>query len=377
MRYVLLPVVLVAMAPFSGMAQGKSKPAPSPVEEIPRFTLDFGKPQETALSSNPVVMLANTACKVDGTLFIGISDGSSGASSIPFPSLHSLDPAGQVIRFETSHLMGYSDQSIYWAGVFFAGEHWVATLVTATLQDKETDKIASAPVQLALIYDSKGTFQRSVRLPDDIQISALGVYDSGELLIVGTGTNKLARLLVVDADGDVDRELRLFDDDYNSKQHAKEDQLLSDIEQNKAGALTDLQILPYGQNLLLFPSMTKQPVIEVNEHGIVRVYPLNIPKGFFLSSILSIGGRTWKIATVSNHIEPAKSADGSPPQAYALTNGPVFEFDPSSGAALRRIDPPKDAPGNSLVCEYDGQYTALTTDTKNGHLELLQANIPR
>lgn len=377
MRYVLLSAILLAMVPSSGAGQGKNKPAQSPDDEIPRFTLDFGEPQQTALGSNPAVMLANTACRADGTLFIGISDGSPGDPSIRFPSLHSLDPAGQVVRFETSHLAGYSDQSIYWSGKFFAGEHWVVTLVSATPQNSE-DKVAPAPVQLALIYDHKGAFQRAVQLPDGVQIAAIGAYDSGELLIIGSSANnKLARLLVVDADGDIDRELRLFDEDYNLKQHAKEDQLLSGVEQNKAGALTDMDILPYGQDLLLFPSLTRQPVVEVNEHGIVRVYSLQVPKGFFLSSMLSMSGYTWKIATVSNHIEPAKSADSGPPQAYALTNGPVFEFDPSSGAVLRRIDTPKDAPGNSLVCEYDGQYTALTTDPKNGRFELLKASIPR
>lgn len=381
MRFISLAAILLAVVPYAATAQGKGKSAPGSSDEITHFTLDFGKPQDAGLSRNPAMVFAQTACRADGTLFVGIADHPPSESSPAYPSLHSLDREGQVVRFEASHLAGYVDQSIWWGGHFFAGDHWVATLVSATPQDKAADRAAQNSAQLALIYDSKGAFQRVVRLPDGFEIHALGVYDSGKLLIVASGSdNKLARLLVIDSEGDIDRELRLFGEDYNSKEHAEEDQLLSATDQNKAGALTDMQILPFGQDLLLFPTMTRQPVIEVNERGIVRVFPLQIPKGFMLDSMLSMSGHTWKMATVTDHIEPVKSADGGPPHAYALTNGPVFEFDPSSGAALRRIDAPetpKDAPGTPLVCEYDGEYTSLTTDPKSGSLVLLKASIPR
>lgn len=376
MRPALLPAILLAAVPCTGTAQGKTRPAPSPEDAIPRVTLEFGKPEPTVLPSHPAMMFGDTACRADGTLFVGMSDAANGGS-FPPASLRSLDPEGQVVRFEPGNVAGYS--SVYWVGKFFAGEHWVAILVSATPRSTETDqvKIAQSVVQLALIYDGKGTLQRAVRLPDGIQIHALGVYDSGELLIVASGAdNKLARLLVVDADGDTDGELRLFDEDYNSKPHAREDQLFSGMEQVKSGALTSMAILPFGQDLLLFPAMTRQPVIEVNERGIVRVYPLQIPKGFMLRSMLSMSGHTWKIATFTDHIEPDKSADGGPPQSYALTQGPVFEFDPSSGAALRRIDTPKDALPNSLDCEHDGEYTVLAWDPKKGY-EVLKASIPR
>jgi hypothetical protein len=377
---VLLPAILLVVIQCAATAQG-SKPVPGPSNEIRRFTLDFGKPQDAGLSRNPAMVFAETACRADGTLFVGIADSPPTDSSPAYPSLHSLDREGKVVRFEPSHLAGYVDQSIWWAGHFFAGDHWVATLVSATPQSRATDRAAQNSAQLALIYDGKGAFQRSVRLPDGLQIFALGVYDSGKLLIVASGSdNKLARLLVVDSDGGIDRELRLFDEDYNSRPNAKEDQLLSGVQQNKSGALTSIEILPYGPDLLLLPGMTRQSVIEVNEHGIIRVYPLQIPKGFMLNSMLSMSGHTWKIATLTDHIEPSGSTGDGPPQSYALTNGPVFEFDPSSGAALRRIEAPetpKDAPGTPLVCEYEGEYTALTTDPKSGSLELLKASIPQ
>lgn len=375
MRPALLPAILLAAVPFSGTAQEQTGHAPSQVEQIPRFTLEFGKPQQTALPSHPAMAFADTACRADGTLFVGMSDAAIG-NTFPPVVLRSLDREGQVVRFETSHLAGYVDQSIWWGGHFFVGDHWVATLVSATPQDKAAERAAQNSVELALIYDSKGTFQRAVRLPAGVEIHALGVYDSGEVLIVASGPdNKLARLLVVDAEGDIDRELRLFDEDYNSSKHAREDQLLSGVVENKSGALTGMEILPYGQNLLLFPSMTRQPIIEVNERGIVRVYPLEIPKGFMLRSMLSMSGHSWKIATWTDHLEPVKSDDSGPP-GYKLTQGPVFEFNPSTGAALRRIDIRKDAPGDWLICEHDGEYTVLAWSARNSY-EILKASIPQ
>jgi hypothetical protein len=188
------------------------------------------------------------------------------------------------------------------------------------------------------------------------------MYGSGNLLVVGANAkDKSVHLLVVSESGNVDREMRLFDEDYNLSPHAKEDQPLSIALEFKAGALTSMRIIPYGQNLLLFPTATKQPVIEVNEHGIVHVYVLQIPKGFVLETLLSTSGHRWKVSTLGAKVETNTYKD-SETHSYAMEYGPIFEFDPADGAVLRRIDRPEGPPWAMLTCEHDGEYAAFTTD---------------
>jgi hypothetical protein len=203
------------------------------------------------------------------------------------------------------------------------------------------------------------------------------MYGSGNLLVVGANAkDKSVHLLVVSESGNVDREMRLFDEDYNLSPHAKEDQPLSIALEFKAGALTSMRIIPYGQNLLLFPTATKQPVIEVNEHGIVHVYVLQIPKGFVLETLLSTSGHRWKVSTLGAKVETNTYKD-SETHSYAMEYGPIFEFDPADGAVLRRIDRPEGPPWAMLTCEHDGEYAAFTTDAKDGSLELLKASVPK
>jgi len=372
------PVIfgLFCASAFCAFAQNADKTASTTETQIPSYTLEFGKPQKTALGGGGTAMSGLHTCDEDGTVFLEVRDNQSDGMGLMV--LYSLDRAGQLIRFRPGHLPGYTDQ-ISHPVRFFANETWVMALVYATpVQTNLSDPPPDHQVELALIYDRKGTLQKVVRLPEDgMQVTAVGLYESGNLLAIGADNrDHSARLLVVDGSGETVRELRLFDEDYNLRKNAKEDQMLSRVIQNKSGALAMMQIVPHGQNLLLIPVYSRQPIIEVNEHGIVRVYPLQIPEGFFLGEPLSIGKRSWSFETSGGGFKEPKENE-EPPKMFAIKPGPVLVFDPYEGSALRKIEKSPDNSQAVLVCEHDGEYTALTTDHTDGSLEVLKASIPR
>ena len=364
---------LFSASAFCASAQNADKTTSKIEETIPGYTLEFGKPQKTTLGGPGSVMSAMHACSEDGTVFVEVRDSQSDGMGLM--ALHSLDGAGQSIRFSPGHLPGYTNEMPV---RFFADENRVVALAYATPVKANPSGPTPDDVKLALIYDRKGALQKAVPLSEDgLQVSAVGLYKSGNLLAVGADNrNHSARLLVVDEDGETIREIRLFDEDYNLRKHAREDQLLSEVLQNKSGALGMMEIIPHGQNLLLLPTDTRQPIVEVNEYGIVRVYPLQMPDGLFLGEPLSISKQGWIFETLRGGLkEPEKNELKG--EVFVLASGPVLVFDPSDGSVLRKIDKPADSSGAVLVCEHDGEYTALTTDKTDGSLEVLKASIPR
>jgi hypothetical protein len=371
---------LFCAATFCALAQdtgktSKDKDVSKAEETIPHYTLEFDKPQKTALGGSGTVMGGITSCDENGTIFLEVRDVQSDGMGLM--ALHSLDLSGQSIRFSPGHVPGYTDP-ISQPMRFFASDIRVVALVfampvKASLSDPTPDR-----VELALIYDRKGALQKAVRLPEGLEVTALGLYESGNLLAVGADNrNHSARLLVVNQSGDTEREIRLFDEDYNLGKNAQRDQMLSSMVQNKSGALGMMKIVPYGQNLLLLPTYSRQPVIEVNEHGIVRVYPLQIPEGLFLGEPLSISRKSWKFGTSGGGFkEPGKGEDAEP-KAFRIKPGPVLVFNPNDGSVLGKVEKSADGSKAMLVCEHDGEYTALTTNREDGTLEILKASIPK
>ena len=61
---------------------------------------------------------------------------------------------------------------------------------------------------------------------------------------------------------------------------------------------------------------------------------------------------------------------------FVINPGPVLVFSPFDDSLLREVSKPLDSSKAVLVCEQDGEYTALTTDRADGTLEVMKASIP-
>lgn len=361
--------VFALLAAYSLQAQ-TSKPSADPIAKnpVPVVTLSFGSPQQTPLGQKGATMLDNTTCSPDGSLFLVIA---GSPEKMDF-ALNSLTNGTGDVRFAASPGPGYKD--VGWPAHYFAGDDSVVTLISATLRKNPMEESQSADPQevtLALAYDRKGTLEHVIPVPQDIDATSIGMYSSGDLLVVAKDPvrNRL-RLLVLGKDGDKKNELSLFDRDYETGQKTRKKQPLAKV----FDAVDFIEIVQDGDNLLLVPTGTAAPVIEVNEHGIVHATDLQLPPGYLLRSLLSISGGYW---TVSTYMDAKILSNPQPgTTGVVFRNGALFQFNSFDGSLVRRINTPENL-NNNVRCAHDGEFTAMTTDKKTGRLEVLIGSIPR
>ena len=329
---------------------------------VPTVMLSFGSPQPTPLGKKGSVMLGNTTCTPDGALFMMMM-AVPPATEMDY-ALHSLTGATEDVRYAASPVPGYKGVSL--GPDYFAGDNGVAILGGAvSLDNPMAEDKRGKWVNLALIYDRKGTLEHAVPIPQDVDAKSIGMYGSGDLLVITKDSvrNRL-RLLVLDKDGDIKSELSLFDYDYDAGQVTGKKRPLAKV----LDGADLIQMVPDGDNLLLVPTSTAATVIEVNEQGVVRTTDLQLPPGYLIHSLLSVNGAYWTVSTYGDAKIDKDSVD--------LRNGPIFQFNSFDGSLLRRIDAPEKL-NNNIICAHDGEFTAMTTDKDTGRLEMLSGSVPR
>lgn len=347
----------------SALSQNYSDKAASQ-PPIPASRLVFSAPERTSLGATGTIMKADYGCADDGSVLLQIAD----APQVMDMSLHALKGPLDDIRFSPPHLSGYSSIAS-WPVAYFSDSQEVAILEQAPIAQSqlEAERTPQTWAWLALLYDRKGTFEHAVPIPSDIEPVALGIYGSGDLLLVATNkTTKAADLVVLSPQGGVITHLLLFDDDYNTSKTAKRQQPFASLGPDVT--FTSLQIAAHGDNLLLVPRMTSSPIIEVNEHGVIHTVPLQLPKGIAIAELLAQDGSLWTVRTYTNLQIETDSKTGQ--KSGSMHEEPVFVFNSFDGSLVHRIDLPAKFNG-LLACEHNGDYTALTTDPKDGRLEVL------
>lgn len=331
---------------------------------VPESKLEFEPPQRTPLGSMGTVMTADYSCADDGSVFLLITDSPRTMQL----TLHSLKSPSEDVRYVAPRIPGY--EATGWPQSYFVDDRQVAELWETTIARNPLERQEGPPasVWLVLLYDRTGKFENAIPLPSEIAPKAVGVYGSGNLLVIASDkTTKAAGMYVLSPRGDIIRQFLLFDEDYNTGRQSKSKQPLETISPD--GALTFVKIVSSGSNLLLFPRTTNESVIEVNEHGVVRTVELKLPKGTSIGSFLSRNGYRWKVLTYSTAKITTDDKNGE--KSGELKQGAVLEFNSFDGTLLRRIDLPEKR-NALLACEHSGDYSALTTDPKDGRLEIVK-----
>jgi hypothetical protein len=249
----------------------------------------------------------------------------------------------------------------------FVRDDSIGLSVTGKLrQPEKADSNTNGWIDLIEILDRKGSPVKAAPIPRHVDMKAFGIYGSGNILVIASEREtKSAHLYVLDSSGDVKRELRLFDQDFN---------LTPDHEQHQpgasfanAGALTMMQVVAAGENLLLVPVGTSQPILEVNEFGVVRVTPLKLPKDHFINSIVSVTPRFLTVKIGSPKI--VKDRDGEAVGIGFPANS-LYEFDRFEGTIARKLIIPDDIKADSIACERNGSFSVFDRNHKNGHIVL-------
>lgn len=346
------------------------KPAAAARPQYPVVTLKFGEPEPAPLGRKGTVMLDNPTCAPDGTLFMPMYSVHPSAGELVW-ALRSFTDGTDAVSYTATAAPGY--QNISGPYKYFASDNAVVTLVgAAPLSNamEESKRAAWRSATLALVYDRKGTLERVVPIPAKIDPRSIGMYSSGDLLVVAKdASTKRLRLLVLDHDGDIKNELSLFDYDYEANRKAAKGQPLAKLDQ------TDLiHIISHGDDLLLVPQGTQATVIEVNEHGIVRATNLDLPHGYIIRSLISSDGPYWTLSTYTDAKVLNVKASGL--GSVTFHDGPLFQFNSFDGSLVRRINIPPKLYARSL-CEHNGEFIATKKNKKTGRLEMLTGSVPR
>lgn len=342
-------------------AYAQTSSSKAPASNYPMRTVQFGSPTLTTLGSRGTVMTNLTGCSDDGVAFALIMDDPDTAELV----LHSIQADGKSIPYHLTRLSGYKD--ITMARRFFSGNRYVATLVDARPDNGPAGQIAAPFISLVLIYDRDGEFRRAVPVPADVNVQGIGVFDSGDVLLVGMDpATKAAKLTVVSQSGEPAHSFPLFDNDFNTAPDAAKKQPLMHTLQG--GGLDLVQAVAHDGNLLLVPGGTAQPMVEVSESGVVRSYDAHLPAGLVFETLLNTDGTTWYVKTYGD----IWVHDGG----ASMQEGPLFGINPADGSIRVELSPPVKATPR-IVCEHASEFLGVTTDRDSGRLEVESGSIPQ
>jgi len=375
-------------SPVSASAQGADTSTPGPAAvhsdtSIPTpLKLHFDSPVTFPVGTKQSAIFGDFKCGTDGSIFLPISENVS--QSVPpggvlnvAPSMRivALAPSGDVVRFTSQDIPGYRVSSSL---RYFVSHSHVYALELADKLDPADPQKTIGRSHLIQVFGRKGELTQSIFLEPDVHPVNIAAFESGEILVFSVDElNKTTRPLLFDSAGRPESELKLFDSDFGSQLNSVAKGENGFYSSHDAEALSRLLALaslaPHGENLLLATSQANLPVLELNQHGLVRATTLALPPGATLGSLLpsddgllhAVVGEFRSIPTSSS--TPESSAGGV--RGFFYTE--VDEFYPQDGSLLRRISLPSPAP--APVCAIDGTYMFFAPREEDGKLQLIRA----
>jgi hypothetical protein len=392
-----LATAICVPSPFTTRSKAQSPNRPvilgrsdDPVIDIVPLKLNYEKPVTYNSGTKRSAILADFRCGSDGSVFFPVVEDSSlmaleqnqfgQASRGHDILLTALTPSGDVVRFAYDSIPGL--RNFISEVRYFVSNSRVYTLEVAEAYDPVNPGKSLGRVHVIMIYDYKGSFQRIVRLEPGLNPINIAAFGSGDILVVSLDKlNQRARLLVFDSAGRQQTELRPFDDDAgaNMVSAAKSIQgLPSSVDGAALSSMLALaQWTPRGDNLLLTPNQARLPVIEVNEHGLVRSTALALPEGEFVGSLLL--SDTGHLRVLTGHLSyyDAKGGSVETPSTNGQTSfrpHEIEEFNPLDGSLLRRI---QFADGLVPVCGRDDTYTFVGSRAEDGRTQLVSGTVVR
>ena len=244
-----------------------------------------------------------------------------------------LTPSGNVVRFIPQPVSGYRNLISLFR--YFVSEFYVYVLELGDKIDPADLQRVSGRSRIIQAFDYKGQLAQSIVLDPDIVPLNFAVFESGEILILSADRdNQSTRLLLLDARGRLESQLSLFDNDFASQLD------LAAKGQNKtlSTVLAVSSFAPHGEYLLLTATGMNFPVLELNQHGLVKATKLALPPGVTVRSLLPSDDGLLRVVVGTMRSMPlSASASGSPPTGEFLFPSEIDEFYPQDGSLVRRI----------------------------------------
>ncbi len=330
----------------------------SAVGAIPVNTVDFGEGRQILGLPDRGITRFPTLCSSDGEIFVEIMGDVDPSAKVIAGDLYGISSSGEVTKIQRNFTV--SEKRVVSAIWSYPGNDEVATLLSATVRDKEDQGQDSKVEYYISLSKRDGTFSRQIKLDLPFEPLKIAVLDSGRFLVLGIEPlNKQPLLALLDSDGSY---LRQIDLDARPFAASGSLQAINRGALEHAGAWEaaaipayDAMFVPYGSNVLFFQPESELPVRILNEGGEVNVVRLALPKGQLLQFMLPAAkDDTWVVRT-------EKLADFAAFKKKGISVNPpqqLFEVDPFSGRVLRELVTEGTVPSN-VSCATEKSLTAL------------------
>lgn len=286
-------------------------------------------------------------CSSDGTAFAHLVLQPSKYAP-PVESLVSIAPSGEVHEFRLDQLNELHD--VMQKGDY-ASESDVVFLVRAAPEDKPGKEsfVTSDGVKheitanlaehhdYLVIFDGKGNYKKKVQVDDSFAVHRVGMFPSGAFLAFGFDKDDHSpKLMMLKDDGTL---LKLLD---LSKKQAPASIFgtLDDSRKGPAVFVKPVQLMPYGDSIVVVFNKSKFPLLEVNQAGAMRAIKPKLPEGMQINMLIP-----------------------SDENLYALTDetrdGSIYELNAHDGKVLRQFQLADQRLGAEIACVHDGKFLSF------------------
>lgn len=333
----------------------------------------FSRPQIVADVNPSSTVAGHFNCSTNGTIYAfldGYTPNANRHSATDRMALLGIRPDGSVINFEWHYITGYS--RVIWPESVFVGYGHINVLVEA---DSST---TGRPEKrfVVLTFNPKGTLVRTTPLKPGIEPLALGVFKSGNMILLSEDRlNGRMALDLIAADGRSIRQLDLGREDYLA---------LASTMPNGPGKYESSFLIasstfhPFGDDLLLAPTvMSGLPIIELSEHGVAKAVVSKIPDGSVAYQFLSATPTTLnlRLGAIIPSQHPVMDSAGKQMGIMGITpSNDITSISLADGSILRRA-----SFGSSSVqptCEANGSLYLLTSTGSPGFLSVTSEKMP-
>jgi hypothetical protein len=230
------------------------------------------------------------------------------------------------------------------------------------ISTKKTPRYTGEHHEYLVEFGRDGNLKSVLDLPVAYHFHRVAALSNGELLALAYDrTNAVARLLLLDSNGQVVRALVVPSEMQDSPGLV---QGQSGPAINRARAETSLSwwlMAPVRQSLLLYQAHSASPVLEVGVGGATREVPLEAPKGYVLDGVVPANDR-WIMRYRRQGLSDSGQIDARPEAG----NYVLYEVNPSDGSLKTELDTGT-GPLFNIACEQDGVITAFSvSETRFG-----------
>jgi hypothetical protein len=361
----------VAQDTIDGKASGISSLAPAAAQVA---ELEFSKPTTVQDLDSGSMIAGRFDCSGDGSVYTLIDGYALSAETAPGGklALMAIRPDGSITNFSWRSVHGFINISLPIS--IFVGNDLVYVLVNGAKRSAAQGYMSNYPLILA--FDNQGTLVDTVVLDQNLRPLVLGVFPSGNILLVSEDRlNHRMALNLVGRDGTPIRELQLGDHDFVVRAARMSPSAHGTTNYSPLLLLSMSKFFPSGDNLLLVPLETAGlPILELDEHGVLQSVVPRLPDNMVLESFLSSNAADFKLRLASL-VETDKETLDARGKVLGVATRPserIGEFSRDDGSLLREID--IGGPGVQPACENKGTFRFLTSNNQRS-LQVVTARV--